>query len=212
MIDEKIILWTHIEHLLSLMNCFREGTGKSVDISDVREKVWETLRHIHDTSSLLLTESDAYYVVFALTVHCDELAQKYSGNIDNWHSLQYQLYKTTNGGDMFFGYLDAILGRNDINSTVYEVYYFCLSDGFSGKYMENLSRLSSYRDEARSRISTHILESSPISDDKQKQALRRIPAWSYYAIAAAVVIISHFFLLSSADSYSSEISEYLLGW
>lgn len=215
--DEKLHLWAQISDLMRLMRVFRhksDNTEKAFSVDSVREKIWEILRRIHESSSLILSESDAYQVLFALTVHCDEIAHKYfvNAHASSWLSLQHQLYKTTNGGDMFFDYLDSFRGRNDINTLVYEVYFFCLTDGFSGKYMDNLTQLSSYTEDARCRISIPELYNKRATAPKQMQSIRRIPTWLYYAVSGAVVMISHFVLKGAANRYSSHISEYLLGW
>lgn len=66
---------------------------------------------------------------------CSEWSEK-----DHWQSNQLQLryFKTTNAGEEFFTRLDQL---KDKDTSVREVYLYCLSLGFTGKYFKETDDL-----------------------------------------------------------------------
>lgn len=199
-------VWLKIANINSFLKPLREVNKnlniETSDLIDLRIKLRDQLEYLR----LLITEKysdrDAYFVIFPLTAYCDEIIKRSIIDVQSleWLPLQKELYKIDNAGDLFYELLDNILIKTETLSLVYEVYYFCLKDGFHGRY-----GLSSVKDSYLKKIEKHIFI-KPISIIKIKQNTKkrrhfRIPNYSYYCVSVVLIIIVYFFLTFLANSW-----------
>lgn len=139
----------------------------------------------------LKREADAeIQQIFApLTIHIDErvlllLPPTLGGS---WSRLQGDVIQSDDGGAVFYDYLDNLLASARPPQMVLEVYAFCLSEGFFGRYLEAPERIQAYRDEIARRIPVPV-----VSEKKGSAQLARakvVSPYVYYGIAAVAVIL-----------------------
>lgn len=174
------------------------------DLVELRIKLRAQLDRLRSTIIELHSERDAYFVLFPLTAHCDELVKKVILDINHleWPPLQQELYQVADGGDLFYELLDNILGKADTLPLVYEVYYFCLRDGFYGRYGVNPDRISDYLKKLHSHIvlkpiTTKVAELPTLN----KWANFRIQNRVYYSLATVLLILFYVFLTFMASTW-----------
>lgn len=174
------------------------------DLVELRIKLRAQLDRLRSTIIEIYSERDAYFVLFPLTAHCDELVKKMILDISHleWPSLQQELYQVADGGDLFYELLDNILGKADTLPLVYEVYYFCLQDGFCGRYGVNPDRISDYR----KKLQTHIVLQSITTPAPKPPTLKkwgnfRIQNRVYYSLAVVLLILFYVFLTFMASTW-----------
>jgi type VI secretion system protein ImpK len=92
---------------------------------------------LRDPAAQAVPEDEVAEARFAVVAWCDEmiLRSNWLGR-EEWESdtLQFQLYRTRNAGDEFFGRLERL--RPDQNEAR-EVYFLCLALGFIGRYADD---------------------------------------------------------------------------
>ena len=71
------------------------------------------------------------------------------------YPIQYQwnpLQGINDGGDVFFDFINERLRTSDTPDMVFEVLYFCLSDGFLGKFSSDIGKLDQYKSQLLEKI------------------------------------------------------------
>lgn len=124
-----------------------------------------------------------------LTMHIDErvllrLPPDLSGS---WERLQGDVIHSDDGGAVFYDCLDTLLASARPSELVLEVYSFCLSEGFFGRYADAPEKIQAYRDEIASRIPIPRIpiKNEPLPPPRTKV----VSPYVYYGIAALVVIV-----------------------
>jgi type IV/VI secretion system ImpK/VasF family protein len=143
-----------------------------------------------------LTERETYLVLFPIVVRFDEMVQNrfLTGTQGNWPPLQKELFQIDNGGEVFYDTLDDLLRKADTLPFVYEVYYFCLSDGFKGKYIDNLTKINEYKTKLIDKIPKPVVERRPERAEQGAViAPDRVPL-KYYAAAAGLLVAAYIVL------------------
>jgi type IV/VI secretion system ImpK/VasF family protein len=137
-----------------------------------------------------LNEREVYLVIFPIVVYFDEIVQSQiaRGQHTAWPPLQKELYQILDGGEMFYTVLDDILRKPETLPFVYEIFYFCLADGFQGKYAGNQIAIDDYKSKLAAKIPVTPLE----AQESDSQVFRmgqvpRFPFW-YYAATAALMV------------------------
>lgn len=134
-----------------------------------------------------LNERETFLVLFPLVVYIDEKVQSqlpFQRQTD-WPPLQKELYDTFNGGEQFYDTIDDILRKADTHPFLFEVFYFCLSLGFKGKYGSTPKRIEEYKEALRSKISLPEVERDLINEDDEGFLTIEKPSyWPYYAAVA----------------------------
>lgn len=202
--------WYLLSEILVTLAPFRgDAASQPVDMaSDIRRKVLALLWQLDSVLRNDLGDRDAYLVLFALVAHCDEIAQIHvqQARQQGWEPIQFQLFKLDNAGDLFFEHIDAFLYRNDIPPIVFEVYFFCLNDGFQGKYAAISDKLEEYRDNLRSRITVVTVTMPDAARHGHKASAYRLPVWAYYVACVSLILIVHYLLVLSASSLSFSVN------
>lgn len=200
-------LWAMVVTINNLLTPLREADKPSavamVDIVDLRSKLRAQMEDLRDAVTEQYSERDAYYVLFPLTAHCDEVVKKMIQDSQQleWPPLQQEFYQVADAGDLFYELLDNALSKPEILPLVYEVYYFCLHDGFCGRYSVNPGRLTNYLQKLRSHISLQPIAVTTSVIPATKRGYFRMPTYVYYGGAGALLILSYFFLTVLASSW-----------
>lgn len=137
----------------------------------------------------LLPEHEVHYVLFPIVVHFDELARLVSrGATAKWEPLQSELYDVSNGGELFYVRLEERLQQKETPSIVFEVFYFCLSNGFLGKLADDPKRIDEYKSRLDFRLQKKPIEKiAEEAPDEARVDVVEFP-FSYYGAAAAAVV------------------------
>jgi type IV/VI secretion system ImpK/VasF family protein len=164
-------------------------------------------RHLQDLKKELmktLVEHDVHYVLMPITIYCDELARAVTrGAVDRWEPLQSELYNMQNGGERFYDLIEDRFKQEGTPPIVFEVFYFCLNDGFVGKFQGDPAKIQDYKD--RLNINSRIPKMEKVSGGRKEAKAPLIVGfpWKYYAIAAGVIIGVYLLLNWVATNLSS---------
>lgn len=205
-------LWEMIVNINKLLNPLRETDDPSIvasfDLVELRAKLRNQLEFLRTAITEQYSERDAYFVLFPLTAHCDEIVKKRILDISQleWPSLQLELYQMDDAGDLFYELLDTALKKPETLPLVYEVYYFCLHDGFCGRYSINPDRLNDYLEKLRSHIHLQVLEAIalPTTTKVIRRIDFRIMNYVYYGGACLFLLLLYFFLIFQAGYWQPE--------
>jgi type IV/VI secretion system ImpK/VasF family protein len=124
-------------------------------------------------------------------VYIDEVVQlNLPTASQSWQPLQQELYKVDNGGELFYQAIDTLLAKPETASLIFELFYFCLADGFRGRYANSPEKLKLYRSLLTHRIPTRNLIKRV---QEQETPTRRIelvpfPKWTYAASVGIAVL------------------------
>jgi len=140
----------------------------------------------------LKREADAeIQQIFApITIHIDErvLLLLPPTRSTSWSRLQGDVIQSDDGGAVFYDYLDNLLAQSRAPQLVLEVYSFCLSEGFFGRYIEAPERIQAYREEIARRIPTPVVTKTT-NESRAPARTKVMPPYVYYGIAALIVIL-----------------------
>jgi type VI secretion system protein ImpK len=107
----------------------------------------------------------------------------------DWPLLQHRLFGEEGGGDLFYDLADERLDMPGAPPLIFEVLHFCITAGFSGRYMGNTAKLREYKQRLAARIITP--ESAPPPSAAAAQGTRPLlyefPV-RYYAVAVLGVV------------------------
>ncbi len=200
-------LWKNISKLFSNMDAdidrllLNENLDENEVIANpennilfVREEIRKQLDVLRILFSEYLTEQESYYVLFALITHIDETIQtKVLDKMHlSWPLLQLEFYEIDDGGNLFYDTLDHIIKKPQTCLFVFEVYYFCLKHGFTGKFVDDSFKISEYKKVLEEKIVVNEIQSSivkPYNQDIRSSLFS--PLW-YYGIAAVFLGLSYF--------------------
>ncbi|MEC9464409.1 MAG: DotU family type IV/VI secretion system protein [Myxococcota bacterium] len=174
---------------------------QGADIVLLREALRRRFGWLKNRLSSQLTERETYYALFPLVVYMDEIVQlKLPRSSHSWHPLQQELYKLDNGGELFYQAIDTLMAKPDTPPIIFEVFFFCLADGFRGRYADSLDKIRLYRSIVSQRIPTRALF-TPIQESSKATTrieLIPFPKWTY-AVAFGAVCLG--FTLAHLASY-----------
>lgn len=192
----------------SSLQTLRQAGAKAAlgmaDLVEARGKMRAVLEELRVAITGQYSERDAYFVLFPLMAHCDEVVQVLilDANKLEWPPLQQELYQVADAGDVFFELLDHALSKPETLPLIYEVYYFCLKDGFGGRYSSNPDKIADYQRKLANHIHLQPLPASiSAGTDQDKKAYFRIPNHFYYIGAGLLLILFYFFLCDLASSW-----------
>jgi type IV/VI secretion system ImpK/VasF family protein len=150
-----------------------------------------------------LSERDCYLVIFPIVSFFDERIQVGILNEDgpmNWPPLQRELFQIDDAGEVFFETLDDILRKPQTLPYCYEVFYFCLSCGFLGKYGDNPATIRNYMEKLREKIPVNPMRGEAVRSDRPAPFRRAAQTvWRPYAAVAAILAVVFIFLYGSVN-------------
>jgi type IV/VI secretion system ImpK/VasF family protein len=200
-------LWKMIGTFNSLLLPLREANAQAtmvtIDLVELRSQLRSQLEVLRTVITERYSERDAYFVIFPLTAHCDEVVKMMILATQDleWPSLQQELYQVADAGDLFYELLDNALTKSDTLPLVYEVYYFCLRDGFCGRYSLHPDRATDYLQKLQEHIRLQPITTSPLISASTKRSYFRIPNYSYYLGTGLVLVLIYFFLTFLASTW-----------
>lgn len=101
-----------------------------------------------------LGEREVYQVLLPLVIYYDELVLRRLSPSEQtgWQLLQEELLQLNDGGDVFYDFIDERLASTDTPHLLFEVLYYCLSDGFLGRYADMPAKIAAYKIKLAARI------------------------------------------------------------
>jgi len=181
----------------------RPSGVESFDIVGVRAEVRKQLDILRVKLAEQLTERDCYLVVFPIVAYFDEhiktcyLAEKQL----SWPPLQKELFQIDEAGELFYETVDDLLRKPQTIPFIYEVYYFCLSQGFQGKYADNQVKISEYMKKLREKIPVVDLSTVQAAAEATGQ-VRLVGSALWYYLASAAVLVLFYLVLLGFSQYS----------
>jgi len=119
---------------------------------------------------------------------------KYLQTGQTWPALQSELYQIDDGGVIFYETLDDILRKHDTLPFIYEVFYFCMSHGFKGRFNDDPIKISEYKNKLKSKLPVaHSKKPATFPDDYLQIKTFGPPMW-FYAGAVAIFGLCYFFI------------------
>ena len=167
---------------------FREAHPDGPDLVLLRQRLRRRLGELRAKLAETLSEHEVYHVLFPFVIYGDELlATATRGAVNRWEPMQSELYEIDNGGELFYTVLEERLKQDEIHPLVFETYYFCLNDGFTGMLQPGSRKIEDLLAQLRQRIQRPEIRFPEVSREQKRPELVGFP-WKYYAVAAAVVV------------------------
>ena len=209
----SLALWEMIVHINTFLKPLREANSQAaiagIDLVELRSQLRTELEQLRAAITEQYSEREAYFVLFPLIAHCDELVKKLILDINQlqWPPLQQELYQVVDAGDLFYESLDNALAKPDTLPLVYQLYYFCLQDGFCGRHGINPERHTDYLNKLRQHIALQPIEIPPPASSSvaKKWANFRLSKRFYYGGAFSLLILLYFFLITLASTWQPAI-------
>ena len=176
---------------------------ESFDIVGVRAEIRKQLDILRVRLAEQLAERDCYLVVFPIVAYFDEhiktfyLAEKQL----SWPPLQKELFQIDEAGELFYETVDDLLRKPQTIPFIYEVYYFCLSQGFQGKYADNPVKISEYMKKLREKIPVVDLSTVQTTAEETGQ-VKLVGSALWYYLASAAVLVLFYLVLLGFSQYS----------
>lgn len=178
----------------------------------LRKRLRSRLDTLRAALSEQLTEREIYYILFPIVVYLDEIVQAkmLPGERVEWIRLQKELYDIDTGGAVFYEVLEDLLRKPDTYPFIYEVFFFCLSDGYLGRYKGNMVKLNEYKDRLRKRIQVQaISEYAEPQPTLPPIVIASFPWWYY--LTALILIVATWFGLNAAATLEKPLPDQLPG-
>ncbi len=155
---------------------------------EARARVRTALGELRGVLADQLPPHEAEAILLAMVVHADEKIRNAAPmGTRSWPPLQRELFDFDDGGQRFYERLETLERRDEVHPLVFQVFYFCLDDGFMGAYVTDPRRREQKRLALAERIRA-LLEAPPRGEQPQGEVeLLRFP-WQYYAVAAGACL------------------------
>lgn len=168
---------------------FAEAHPNGADVVDLRSRVRKRLTWLKSKLAEVLSEHEVYYTLFPIVVYADEMINGVTRTASTrWEPLQSELYEIDNGGEVFYSILDDRLRQEETHPLIFEVFYFCLRDGFCGAYASDSRKIDEYKARLLERIRTQPIEAdTALKKEVGPVDLVKFP-WRYHAVAAGTIL------------------------
>ena len=165
-------------------------------IGPLREDIRKDLTSMRTELGNHFSERDCYLMLFPIVVYFDEIIQVLhpGANKETWVPLQREFFQTDQGGELFFDTVDELLDQ-ELPSLIYEVYFFCMSMGFSGRFAGNTQKLQAYMSRIKAKFKAPIVFSLIASLQAPKGLLNTNDSKILYYVLAASAVIGTYLIL-----------------
>jgi type VI protein secretion system component VasF len=168
---------------------FREAHADGANFVELRGRVRKRLQWLRVQLSDALPEHEVHYVLLPLVIYTDELMTSIGrGQSARWEPLQSELYEIDNGGELFFTILEEHLRKSETHPLIFQMFYFCLSDGFVGMCESDMRKLDEYKARLAQRIPLAPPPSGPEPRPSRPVELVAFP-WKPYAWAGLAIML-----------------------
>ena len=173
----------------------KTGFYKADLLISLRQNVRNELKSLKQLLLSTLSERETYYILFPLIAMSDERIRSLPYIEEHkWSPLQKELFQVDNAGELFYQIIDELIKKSNTLNLIFEVFYFCLSNGFKGKYQLERHRIDEYKEKLKVLIP---ISETPLTGGGNKE-IRKIKPYSfpylYYLIPAIGISIYYFSL------------------
>lgn len=161
-------------------------------VVQARSRIRSQLEALRAKFSEQLSERDCYLALFPIVAHFDEMVQiRYlKSDHRNWPPLQGELFDISDAGEVFYDILNDMMLKPQTLPFIYEVFYLCLSDGFTGRYAGNQAKVNEYLDRLKTKIPlAELSESDSAPEGVSRLQEYRSPTWYYVAVGAILLVV-----------------------
>lgn len=189
-------LWFFVAKVANIIFEARRSEIGLANLEETRLEIKAILKDMHEFLIERTSDRNAYFVVFAMVALVDENmlqhAQRHA--LASWSPLQVELFEITDAGTLFYQYIDYFRGRNDIPVVVFEIFYFCLKDGFKGSRISEPEIRDAYQDELKVHIPSEPIQLLSKRQLVNETSKRRVPISVYYFATFLIAIMFRFLL------------------
>lgn len=154
------------QQLLATVEALRAGLGEHYRAEEVEEALRPFTYLLDERVLRRLAESEQY----------------------DWPLLQRHLFGEEGGGDLLYELADLKLNQPAASPLVFEMLHFCLTAGFSGRYVGNTAKLREYKQRLAARLVTpEPVPPAPVAATQARPLLYELP-YRYYAGACLCVL------------------------
>ncbi|WP_428261499.1 DotU family type IV/VI secretion system protein [Haliangium sp.] len=165
-----------------------EAAGAS--LAALHDRVRQVVGELRDA---LHAEPERDRVTLLLVLYLDERIMHRLSDAHRlrWPPLQREWLGTSRGGDEFYRILDRLLEDPRTASILFETFYYCLANGFVGRYAGHPDIIAGYGERLRERIAVPELSpdpASPVRPGRLPPPFR--PGWYYLGTALAMLALA----------------------
>lgn len=187
---------TNIDDLVQDL-AFQKKHQNGADLVWLKAKVRDRLHLLKNALASTYSEEETHAILFPLVVYFDELVRFVSKDVAiRWETLQGEIYNTESGGEQFYEYLEQIKSP----PLAVEVYYYCLHDGFEGRYADDPARIDDYKKQLEARLQLVPIATEAPRAEPPPPELVKFP-FLYYLAAVAAITGIYFVLRLLGASY-----------
>ncbi len=173
------------------------GTAESLGEADsaALSELHVTVRgHLSRLREQLAYEPSCDHIILLLVLYIDERIMHRLSDAQRlrWPPLQREWLGASYGGDEFYRILDRALESAQTSSTIFEIFYYCLANGFVGRYAGRSDIIDTYLARLRERVRLPEREqraSEPTATPSGEDSTFR-PLWYYLGTAVTVLAMA----------------------
>jgi len=158
-------------------------------LADLNRRVRE---RVVELGKALAQEAGCDDAIKALVIYLDErIMTRLPDYLSlSWPLLQIAYTRSTTGGDDFYRFAGELRAQPSTPSFVFEVYYFCLENGFVGRYANDLVAIERYQQWLREAIDLpRVSNETTDTAETSTHVVKPVPAWMAYAISLGAVVL-----------------------
>jgi len=200
--SEKNPLFSSSLTLLTLVTQLRQSMSHQ-DVPVLREQLISEIKQFESRAmELQCPQEQVQTARYALCSLIDEVILNTPwGSKSIWatESLLVSFHKESWGGEKFFQILKNIIGKPELYFNLLELFYYCLSLGFEGKYKiqeRGISELQAIREnlyeilkKQRGELENTLSLQWRGVGDKRNLLARYVPLWVIGAVAALIIML-----------------------
>lgn len=165
-------------------------TAAHMALLDLHEHMRERLQTLR---AELAGHADSERMMLILVFYFDERVMRQLPDSARlrWIPLQREWLGSSHGGEKFYEILDKLLQDHKTRSIVFELFYYCLRNGFVGQYAGNPDAIETYKKYLVSRIDV-----PPVAERRADSTIAHSPlpqtwhpAWYYLLTLVAIVFM-----------------------
>lgn len=181
----------------------RPTAGDAATEDAARQINDQELATLRDLQRRVVQRLDALAVALSRELGCDDAMKALSIDFDerildrlpdfmrpSWPLVQTSRTGSITGGEDFYRAIDTLRATAGTASFVFEVYYFCLNNGFVGRYANDLDSIEQYRQRLRESITVPRAPSDGNDTAEVRiDVVKPRSAWVAYAVSLGVVVV-----------------------
>jgi type IV/VI secretion system ImpK/VasF family protein len=170
------------------------------DLNRLRGDLRKQLLALRAELGQMVTERECYLALFPIVLCLDEIIQTRYASVEmSWSLLQREFFQVDKGGELFYDTLEELLNGAQRSLLVLEVFYFCLSIGFKGKYNGDEEKIASYMRKLRSQFEAEGFAAADETDPTVTGMIKPTGrCWWYYAVSAGLIVLLYLLFHSLA--------------